>query len=60
MLTLLSAAEGLQTWFFEDRAAHLASCQLPLIVALAGKNNILSCKLSPPNILPVTLNFSQS
>ena len=30
--------------FFEDRAAHLASCQLPLIVALAGKNNIISCK----------------
>ncbi|KAI0775988.1 hypothetical protein BD413DRAFT_257872 [Trametes elegans] len=32
----------LQYWFYEDRAAHLASCQLPFIVALAGKNNIIS------------------
>ncbi|KAI0650622.1 ferric reductase NAD binding domain-containing protein [Trametes meyenii] len=32
----------LQFWFYEDRAAHLASCQLPFIVALAGKNNIIS------------------
>lgn len=30
--------------FYEDRAAHFASSQLPLIVSLAGKNNILSCK----------------
>ncbi|EJF56585.1 hypothetical protein DICSQDRAFT_71178 [Dichomitus squalens LYAD-421 SS1] len=29
-------------WFFEDRGAHLASCQLPFIVALAGKNNLIS------------------
>ncbi|CAA7259897.1 unnamed protein product [Cyclocybe aegerita] len=28
--------------FYQDRAAHLASCQLPLVVALAGKNNIVS------------------
>ncbi|OBZ76332.1 putative ferric reductase transmembrane component [Grifola frondosa] len=34
--------ENLDSWFFEDRAAHLASCQLPFIVALAGKNNIIS------------------
>ncbi|KAJ3554162.1 hypothetical protein NM688_g3250 [Phlebia brevispora] len=34
--------EDLTTWFYEDRAAHFASCQLPLIVALAGKNNIIS------------------
>ncbi|KAI0091940.1 ferric reductase NAD binding domain-containing protein [Irpex rosettiformis] len=34
--------EDLNKFFWEDRAAHLASCQLPLIVALAGKNNILS------------------
>lgn len=40
----LYTAEDLQSWFYEDRAAHLASCQLPLIVALAGKNNIISCK----------------
>ncbi|THH02456.1 hypothetical protein EW026_g465 [Hermanssonia centrifuga] len=39
---LLVNTEGLNDWFFEDRAAHLASCQLPLIVALAGKNNIIS------------------
>lgn len=37
-------AEDLDEFFWEDRAAHLASCQLPLIVALAGKNNIVSCK----------------
>ena len=42
MLTIY-IAEDLQSWFYEDRAAHLASCQLPLIVALAGKNNIISC-----------------
>ncbi|KAK7695500.1 hypothetical protein QCA50_000136 [Cerrena zonata] len=34
--------QDLSSWFFEDRAAHFASCQLPLIVALAGKNNIIS------------------
>ncbi|KAI0693553.1 ferric reductase NAD binding domain-containing protein [Cytidiella melzeri] len=34
--------KGLNFIFWEDRAAHLASCQLPLIVALAGKNNIIS------------------
>lgn len=28
---------------YQDRAALLASCQLPLIVALAGKNNVISC-----------------
>lgn len=37
-------AEKLDYWFFEDRAAHLASCQLPFIIALAGKNNIISCE----------------
>ncbi|KAI0638308.1 ferric reductase NAD binding domain-containing protein [Trametes polyzona] len=40
-LTLTNTFD-LQYWFFEDRAAHLASCQLPFIVALAGKNNIIS------------------
>ncbi|KII94680.1 hypothetical protein PLICRDRAFT_169410 [Plicaturopsis crispa FD-325 SS-3] len=34
--------EDLSTMFYEDRAAHFASCQLPLIVVLAGKNNIIS------------------
>ncbi|RDX53967.1 hypothetical protein OH76DRAFT_1342942 [Lentinus brumalis] len=43
MLSLtLTNTKDLQYWFFEDRAAHLASCQLPFIVALAGKNNIIS------------------
>ncbi|KAI9000892.1 hypothetical protein BD414DRAFT_15568 [Trametes punicea] len=43
MLSLIfTNTMGLQTWFFEDRAAHLAACQLPFIVALAGKNNIIS------------------
>lgn len=37
-------AKDLNSWFYEDRAAHIASCQLPLIVALAGKNNIISCE----------------
>lgn len=30
--------------FYEDRAALMASSQLPLVVALAGKNNVISCK----------------
>lgn len=37
-------AHGLSSFWYEDRAAHYASSQLPLIVALAGKNNIISCK----------------
>ncbi|THH33660.1 hypothetical protein EUX98_g541 [Antrodiella citrinella] len=32
----------LEGYWYEDRAAHYASSQLPLIVALAGKNNIIS------------------
>lgn len=43
-LTKNTLARDLTVMFYEDRAAHLASCQLPLIVALAGKNNIVSCK----------------
>lgn len=39
-----NTARDMDTFFFEDRAAHIASCQLPLIVALAGKNNIISCE----------------
>ncbi|KAJ3573341.1 hypothetical protein NP233_g2490 [Leucocoprinus birnbaumii] len=39
---LLVDTRDLFVMFYEDRAAHLASCQLPLIVALAGKNNIIS------------------
>lgn len=36
-------ARDLSPAFWQDRAAHLASCQVPLIIALAGKNNIISC-----------------
>ncbi len=36
-------ARDLSPTFWQDRAAHLASCQVPLIIALAGKNNIISC-----------------
>ncbi|KAI5119903.1 hypothetical protein M0805_003707 [Coniferiporia weirii] len=42
LVWLLVSTQDLDTFFFEDRAATLASCQLPLIVALAGKNNIIS------------------
>ncbi|OCH90700.1 hypothetical protein OBBRIDRAFT_582310 [Obba rivulosa] len=41
-VVLFINTDGLEEFYFEDRAAHLASCQLPLIVALAGKNNIIS------------------
>jgi len=34
--------KDLQKFMYQDRAADLASCQLPLIVALAGKNNVIS------------------
>ena len=37
-------AKGLNYWFYQDRGAHLAACQLPFIVALAGKNNVISCR----------------
>lgn len=44
MLSLtFTNTKGLNYWFYQDRAAHLAACQLPFIVALAGKNNIISC-----------------
>ncbi|KAI0049652.1 hypothetical protein FA95DRAFT_1488950 [Auriscalpium vulgare] len=33
---------NLSAVFYEDRAAHLASSNLALVVALAGKNNIIS------------------
>ncbi|KAF9498476.1 hypothetical protein BDN71DRAFT_1385581 [Pleurotus eryngii] len=46
-ITVIFVREFVQTrdlspTFWQDRAAHLASCQVPLIIALAGKNNILS------------------
>jgi len=39
---LLIKTHDLDSFWYEDRAAHYASSQLPLIVALAGKNNIIS------------------
>ncbi|TDL29709.1 hypothetical protein BD410DRAFT_833972 [Rickenella mellea] len=42
LVWLFVDTRDLTKFFYEDRAAHLASCQLPLIVALAGKNNIIS------------------
>ncbi|KAF7433186.1 hypothetical protein PC9H_005135 [Pleurotus ostreatus] len=46
-ITVIFVREFVQTrdlspTFWQDRAAHLASCQVPLIIALAGKNNIIS------------------
>lgn len=49
-------ARDLDTFFYQDRAAHLASCQLPLIVALAGKNNIISCKSATCRVRDVLLS----
>ena len=41
---------------YQDRAAHIASVQLPLVVALAGKNNVISCmSLSFPFILNIDI-----
>nr|VWP00534.1 Pre-mRNA-splicing ATP-dependent RNA helicase PRP28 (EC [Ganoderma boninense] len=43
MLSLtFTNTKDLNYWFYQDRGAHLAACQLPFIVALAGKNNIIS------------------
>ncbi|GLB33682.1 putative FAD-binding domain containing protein [Lyophyllum shimeji] len=39
---LLVDTRDLQSYMYQDRAAHLASAQLPLVVSLAGKNNIIS------------------
>ncbi|KIJ94087.1 hypothetical protein K443DRAFT_111033 [Laccaria amethystina LaAM-08-1] len=41
-LWLFLDTNNLDRTFYEGRAAFLACCQLPLIVALAGKNNIIS------------------
>ncbi|KAF8592671.1 hypothetical protein K439DRAFT_1504455 [Ramaria rubella] len=35
-------SKSLEVYLWEDRAAHLASCQIPLIVALASKNSIIT------------------
>ncbi|TFY82597.1 hypothetical protein EWM64_g1407 [Hericium alpestre] len=39
---LLIDTRDLETMFWEDRAAHFASSNLALVVALAGKNNVIS------------------
>lgn len=38
-------ARDLAAFMYQDRAALIATSQLPLVVALAGKNNLISCKL---------------
>ncbi|KAF9451639.1 hypothetical protein P691DRAFT_337963 [Macrolepiota fuliginosa MF-IS2] len=42
LMWLLIDTRDLTVMMYEDRAAHLATSQLPLIVALAGKNNIIA------------------
>ncbi|KAF8914049.1 ferric reductase NAD binding domain-containing protein [Gymnopilus junonius] len=42
LIWLLVDTQDLQALFYQDRAALMASCQLPLVVALAGKNNVIS------------------
>ncbi|KAF8665715.1 hypothetical protein AX16_000165 [Volvariella volvacea WC 439] len=42
LIWLLVDTRDLVTMFWQDRAAHLASIQLPLVVALAGKNSFIS------------------
>lgn len=39
-----SIARDLKAMMYQDRAALIASSQIPLMVALAGKNNIISCE----------------
>ncbi|RDB22637.1 putative ferric reductase transmembrane component [Hypsizygus marmoreus] len=39
---LLVDTRDLQSYMWQDRAAHFAASQLPLVVGLAGKNNIIS------------------
>lgn len=41
-LWLLVDTRDLQSYMYQDRAAHLASAQLTLVVVLAGKNNMIS------------------
>lgn len=43
---LLCEARDLEAFMYQDRAALIASSQLPLVVALAGKNNLISCESS--------------
>ena len=37
--------------YYMDRAANIACGQLPLVVALGTKNNIVGCKLPSPSLL---------
>lgn len=41
-LWLFLNTNNLDRTFYQDRAVLLACCQLPLIIALAGKNNLIS------------------
>ncbi|PPQ65217.1 hypothetical protein CVT26_000194 [Gymnopilus dilepis] len=42
LVWLLVNTQDLQALFYQDRAALMASSQIPLVVALAGKNNVIS------------------
>ncbi|TFK76030.1 hypothetical protein BDN72DRAFT_362236 [Pluteus cervinus] len=42
LIWLYVDTQDLQSLFYQDRAAHLASVQLPLVVALAGKNSVIT------------------
>jgi ferric-chelate reductase len=37
-----ASANNLEVWYWERRAGQMANIQLPIIVALAGKNNVIS------------------
>ena len=56
----LLVARDLTTMFWEDRAAHFASSNLALVVALAGKNNIISCEGMPIHLFCETLTGTMS
>jgi ferric-chelate reductase len=57
----LIAADNVQLWWFMDRAAQMACIQLPFIVGLAGKNNIISFLTGVSHekvISPVSCHYS--
>lgn len=35
---------NLERVYYQDRASNLAASQIPLVVALGGRSNIISCK----------------
>jgi hypothetical protein len=41
-------ADNLNVRYWSNRAAHLAAVQIPLLPALAAKNNIIGCEYALP------------